>query len=142
MAPTHFTPAVSDFSPVFESLPFEALPAWETEATPSTIDELKEALSNYVDLNGSGGVALEIGLDALEHAAGKQQIIYEASHVQHLVLNALRNPINSESPCEIILAAVGVWGLTENLDSETRMNLMSLLEACFSVVDQNNSCDA
>lgn len=135
MSAHHEVSVTSDFCPAFDAVPWGAPPS-----PPSTIDELKESLSNYVDLQGSGGLALEIGLDALEQA-GKQQVIYESNHVLHLMLEALRNPINSESPCEIILAAIGVWGLTENIDADARMNLMSLLEAGFSVIDQNSCCD-
>lgn len=138
MASVHCeVPVTSDFRSVFD-----ATPTWMGDVNPNTIDELKEALSSYVDLQGRGGFALEIGLDALEQASGKQHIIYEANQVIHVMLKALRNPITSESPCEIILAAIGVWSLTENLDPEARMNLMSLLEAGFSVIDQNNCFDA
>lgn len=99
---------------------------------------IAEELSSFVDMDGGGGYALEIGAYALERAAGEGFVLSEASHVLNVMLKALRDPTTSSHSSEIILAAFAAWAMSENLSYESQRNFMNLLEAALAVVDQNN----
>jgi len=98
---------------------------------------LEEELASFVDRDGRGGCALEIGAFALEKAAGRGFVLSESTHVLHLMLKALRDPATSVHSSEIILASFAAWAMSEDLSHDAKRNFMNLLEAAFAVLDQN-----
>lgn len=125
----HLSPQDRQEAPLFQSQP----------GIPGLRGGLFAELSKLVDdERGRGGCSLAIGADALERAAGEGCVLSEASHVLHVMLQALRSPITSDHPTEIILAAFASWAILEDIPTEARSNFMSLLEAAFAGLDQNN----
>lgn len=98
---------------------------------------IAQALTAYLAPDAAGGCSLEIGAEALERAA-RGFIISEDRHVQPLLIKALSDEVNSDSPAEIVLAAVGAWALSADLSSELRHSLLGLVEAGLSLVDQRH----
>lgn len=93
-------------------------------------------LSDYVDTEGPGGTALEIGIDALERVAGTTFLPDAPHHVHSLMVAALRDSASRECASEVILASIAVWAMIYDITDDARKDLMSLLEIGMALKDQ------
>lgn len=98
-----------------------------------------KSISNFVGAGKFGAATVEIGSEALIDQHGNA-LFSESSHVLHAAVSAIRDPMYSDHKSEIIITALAVWGMIEDIPDSARLNLSSLLEALAATVDQTSCC--
>jgi hypothetical protein len=100
---------------------------------------LGDSLCAFLETTELGSSSIQLGAHALESSGCNNVAFSEINHIIFSAISALRQDENSDQKAEIVLAAIATWALVEDLSSDLRLSLASLVEACSSTIDQQYS---
>jgi len=106
-------------------------------AAPGVRGGLLSVMSPYVNMVSHGGVALKIGIEALENEIQDEFIMSEPSHLLSLMISAMRNSSNADTLGEIMASTILAYATINGLAEDVKNDLISFGEAMLSVIDQH-----